>query len=115
MINDLVRQDVCEVPVARMCRVINLNQAQHVDEPLHPANNMCYRGGGWREEHRAFFQRHAIFRHKMFLATSFRREQAQAFIQRASDDHPKVLWIVHVRIHAVSLQPPCSVGAWSRC
>lgn len=116
MINATVRQDDEGdriVPLARLCRAINLNNAAHV-VGLPPQDNMCWRGTGWREEHRGFFTQRTHFRHRMFLATSYLREKAEEFIRRCDDDH-KVLWLIHVRAASLKTQtgPVCLVRRMS--
>ena len=79
--------EACALPLARLCRVMNLfmpGPGHHVAMPPH--NNVCYRGTGWRNEHRAFFAEGKQYRQPMFLATSINREQVRDFMDRAHGD-----------------------------
>jgi hypothetical protein len=55
-------------------------------------------GGGLPTEHQAFFQAGLKYRAPGFVATSFSRDVAYGFSQRACSErgHPAVLWVVHM-------------------
>ena len=55
-------------------------------------------GGGLPTEHQAFFQAGCKYRAPGFVATSFSRDVAYSFSQRAHDERgqPAVLWVISV-------------------
>jgi hypothetical protein len=102
IINDALRSDMLRLvePVATLARAMNKLCVTARGTPQHvrnaqPPDNLCYRGGGFRDEHRDFFVAGRQFRQPAFLATSFDRAVTDNFIQRAIDNQ-RVLWVIHI-------------------
>ena len=55
-----------------------------------------WRGGGFRDEFKAFFVPGKRYRVPGVLATSLKKTVAQVFVDRAPEDQPKVLWCIRV-------------------
>ena len=65
----------------------------------HPPDHVCYRGGGFNEDHRRFFEPQQKFRQPAYLATSFSESKAREFIRRSKLTRPElpvVLWRVRI-------------------
>lgn len=62
---------------------------------IHPADNVCFRGGGFDDRYRDFFAVGREFRQPAFLATSFAVETAQKFIRMRGDTNC-VMWIIRI-------------------
>ena len=98
VLNAVIRDDVVEeIEAASMIfrslnsrRVRRENVAASINIQSYPLKGETWRGGGFRREHRAFFE-HMIgqkYRVPGFLATSTRRSVAVAFSFKASGAHP---------------------------
>ena len=103
IINYAGRQDTPEFvePLAVLARAINKNcvtergPAASVSVPKHPDDDVCFRGGGFLDDHRSFFTPGKAFRQPAFLATSFSPAVAHSFIaMRGGDDC--VLWTIRI-------------------
>lgn len=88
-------------PLAVLARAINKNcvtergPAASVSVHRHPDDDVCFRGGGFLDDHRSFFTPGKAFRQPAFLATSFSRAVAHRFIaMRGGDDC--VLWTIRI-------------------
>jgi hypothetical protein len=97
------RQDTPQFvePLAVLCRAINKNcvtergPAATATVHTHPADNVCFCGGGFHDDHRGFFRSGQKFRQPAFLATSFSKSVAEGFIRmRGGDDC--VLWTIRI-------------------
>lgn len=93
--------DIVHVSVISRClnsrRVMRTNPVHHQrGVPLFPPRGRCYRGTGWRDQHRQFFEKnlHKKYRVAGFLATSVSRDVAKSFLYRVSKGQPRVLWTV---------------------
>ena len=84
IVNYAGREDTPEFvdPLALFARAINKNcvtdrgPAATSNMAKHPPDNVCFRGGGFLDEHRGFFTPGQKFRQPAFLATSFSRTVA---------------------------------------
>lgn len=88
-------------PLAVLSRAINKNcviergPAVTASVQKHPDANVCFRGGGFHDDHRGFFAVGKHFRQPAFLATSFSPDVAKNFIRmRGGDDC--VLWTIRI-------------------
>jgi hypothetical protein len=63
--------------------------------PTHPDDNVCFRGGGFLDDHRSFFTKGKKFRQPAYLATSFSVSVANVFISR-SGMPSKVRWTIRI-------------------
>ena len=106
-INAVIRDDVMEeVKTAVVfCRAINTRRVRRVtkgaDDMSYPRNGETWRGGGFRSQHRAFFEGMIGKKYRVpgFLATSAKRSIAAKFAFAAfeeDDSHPCVIWRVRV-------------------
>ena len=70
-------------------------------QPLPLTSKVCctWRGGGFRDEHKGFYEQLMGKRYRVpgFLATSLSRKKAKQFISRADKAHPRILWCILVR------------------
>ena len=66
-----------------------------------------FRGGGFRDVHKTFFEVGKSYRVPGFLATSIRSTTAMSFIRRADRTYPRILWCIMVRLSY------CSVLIWN--
>ena len=105
VINAVIRDDVAEeVQTAVVfCRAINTRRVRRInkgaDDMSYPRNGETWRGGGFRSEHRVFFERILGNKYRVpgFLATSTERWIAEKFADEAYEDngaHPCVIWRV---------------------
>ena len=96
-----IRTDADAAPCAVLARAMNANLVAGrgvpvKDQVFHRGPDaegkcrstkasVCFRGGGFRDtpEMREFFQEGKLYRAPQFVATSFQREVAQGFINRA--------------------------------
>jgi len=88
-------------PLAVLSRAINKNcvtergPAVTASLQKHPPENVCFRGGGFHDDHRGFFTAGKHFRQPAYLATSFSRSVAENFIRmRGGSDC--VLWTIRI-------------------
>ena len=102
ILNAAVRSDLEELsdPTAGLTRAINLlcvtaAGSTDLQAAVHPADNVCFRGGGFDDRYRSFYVSGRHFRQPAYLATSFSRAVASEFIGR-SDMPSKVLWLVRI-------------------
>lgn len=103
LLNLVIRQDqekeiqsaVIIVRAINTRRVKRENIAK-VLEMRFPADGLLYRGTGFRNGHKNFFDRNLGKQYRIpgFLATSSDREVAEIFLERADRNHPRVLWTV---------------------
>ena len=65
-----------------------------LDEQSYPPNGETWRGGGFRQQHRPFFERLIGKKYRVpgFLATTIKRTVARSFAFKADKDHPCALW-----------------------
>ena len=104
VLNAVIRDDVAEEIEAAtiIFRSINSRRVQrtryaNMNVQSYPPTGETWRGGGFRREHRAFFERMIGKKYRVpgFLATSVRREIAAAFAFKAdiaNPSHPCVMW-----------------------
>lgn len=67
----------------------------------HVSHYRCtWRGGGFRDECKGFFERMTgkFYRVPGFLATSMEIKTALTFIRYADRTHPRILWCILVRV-----------------
>jgi len=66
------------------------------DDPLPPEASYCctWRGGGFRDECKSFFEIGKIYRVPGFLATSLDVNASLKFIARAGKAYPRILWCI---------------------
>ena len=104
ILNYAVRKDDPEIvePLSILARAINMlcvTVGSASPAPaVHPPDNICYRGGGFDDQHRAFFNEGKVFRQPAFLATSFERGVAERFVQRSSMPS-RILWKILIDPH----------------
>jgi len=105
VINAVIRDDVAEeIEAATMVfrsinsrRIRRRNVHASINVQSYPPKGETWRGGGFRREHRAFFERMIGKKYRVpgFLATSLRREIAAAFAFKAdmaNPSHPCAIW-----------------------
>ena len=92
MLNDALRRDVMPAieSAVILTAAINVYLLANTQQQW-PTNGLCFRGGGLPAEHRGFFVVGRRYRAPAFVASSFRQEIAQRFIQRITCGEP-VLW-----------------------
>ena len=98
VLNAVIRDDVAEeieaaAPIFRSMnsrRVRRGNVAANIDVQSYPSNGETWRGGGFRRQYRAFFERMIGQKYRVpgYLATSDDRQIAVAFAFKASTVHP---------------------------
>ena len=73
--------------LAVICRAINeLLVSRRIDKKIpspFPKEGLLHRGGGFPIEHQSFFSVGKMFRVSMFLASSFSKDEAFKFTERA--------------------------------
>ena len=79
ILNGAVRGDSPRLAgtVADLCRAINQLCVSTNGWAVHPPGNVCYRGGGFDDQHQAFLRAGMMFRQPAYLATSFDPEKAK--------------------------------------
>ena len=102
VINAVIRDDVEEEIKAAVVIIRSINSRRVNREtvnPLHqtfPAKGQTWRGGGFRDEHRAFFDRVKGSKYRVpgFLATSSDKRVAKAFAVKAdkTGSYPSAIW-----------------------
>jgi hypothetical protein len=105
VLNAVIRDDVAEeIEAAIMVfrsinsrRIRRNNAGASINKQSYPPGGETWRGGGFRREHRAFFERMIGKKYRVpgFLATSVHRETAAAFAFTASmanPSHPRAMW-----------------------
>ena len=102
VLNAVIRDDIAEEIEAAVIiiRSINNRRVQRKDGAAdisiqsYPPKGETWRGGGFRQQHRAFFEsmKGRKYRVPGFLATSDKRDIAAGFAYRASNDHPCAIW-----------------------
>ena len=101
LLNAAIREDLDELAssTAALTRGINalcLQGRGDADLPF-PAGGEVYRGTGFDDTHRAFFEVDRAYRVPGFLATSFSEAKAREFLHRAqAAGQQAVLWVVRV-------------------
>ena len=104
VLNAVIRDDVAEeieaaVMVFRSInsrRIRRIGNVANINIQSYPPKGETWRGGGFRRQHRSFFE-HMVgkkYRVPAFLSTSDNREIAVAFARRAAGHHPCVMWRV---------------------
>jgi len=70
----------------------------HFKDPVPHNSRYCctWRGGGFRDECKDFFQRGKSYRVPGFLATSLSVDTAMGFIRRSDRTNPRILWCILV-------------------
>merc|ERR1712224_259604 len=65
-----------------------------ISEQSYPPNGETWRGGGFRQQHRSFFQsiKGQKYRVPGFLATSSKRSIAVGFLYKLDSKQPRALW-----------------------
>ena len=107
VLNAVIRDDVSEEvgAAAIFFRGINTRRVTRVSKAAidtsYPRNGETWRGGGFRTQHRAFFERMVGKKYRVpgFLATSGKRSVAAKFAFEAFEDdraHPCVIWRITV-------------------
>jgi hypothetical protein len=102
--SELLRQDPASL--ARSCaiiaRALNLNLvAGRTGSVAYPENGECWRGGGFDEQHRQFFEVGKTYRVPGFLASSLKKSVTQTFLFRAeAAGHPVVQWCIKLNHRA---------------
>jgi hypothetical protein len=103
ILNQVARDDIQERmgPAATLTRAINelcVTAGVTGHSAVHPADNVCFRGGGFDMKYRSFFVEGREFRQPAYLATSFSEETANGFIERAaaSGVDSCARWIVQI-------------------
>ena len=107
VINAVIRDDVAEeIEAATIIfrsinsrRVRRQNVGANINVQSYPSRGETWRGGGFRREHRAFFERMIGKKYRVpgFLATSVRRDIAAAFAFKAdmaNPSHPCAIWCI---------------------
>ena len=104
VLNAVIRDDVAnEIQAAALIfrslntrRVHRVNAGANVDVQSYPPDGETWRGGGFREEHRAFFEvmKDKKYRVPAFLATSNNRSVAAGFVFKASKSHSCAIWCI---------------------
>ena len=105
VLNAVIRDDVVEEIEAAIIifRSINSRRIRRgkvsagINAQSYPPGGETWRGGGFRREHRAFFERMIGKKYRVpgFLATSLRPEIAAAFAFKtnmANPSHPSAVW-----------------------
>ena len=99
-INQALREDPADEVVAwRLAGVVRaINAVRNVrgrapDAIRFPPGGMTYRGGGFNDTHKSFFQVGRKYRVPGFLATSFSKEVSISFRDLATGS--SILWVVH--------------------
>ena len=75
--------------------------------PLVPRYCCTWRGGGFNDDHKSFFELGKSYRVPGFLATSLELNTAMKFIRRANRAYPRVLWCILVRLLTALYCPEC--------
>merc|ERR1712084_144744 len=98
VLNAVIRDDIAEeIEAATMVfrsinsrRIRRRNVHASINVQSYPPKGETWRGGGFRREHRAFFERMIGKKYRVpgFLATSLRREIAAAFAFKADMANP---------------------------
>jgi hypothetical protein len=98
LLNAVIRDDVAEEIEAAIviCRSINSRRIRRsnveadINIQSYPPTGETWRGGGFRRQHRTFFERMVGKKYRVpgFLATSCNRAMAVAFAFRATRSHP---------------------------
>jgi len=104
ILNSLIRNDNegQMESVVKYCRslnslLVNRRSDKAWDEIKWPDDNKLYRGGGFPDHHKSFFQEGKKFRVPMFLATSGDKDVAERFCERAYDKgFSPVRWTFHL-------------------
>ena len=97
ILNRAVRGDESTLadPTAGLSRGINKLCVSVPPSPPFPPGDVCFRGGGFDDQFRAFFVQGRKFRQPAYLATSFSEQVARHFIDmRGGGDC--VLWRVRI-------------------
>ena len=102
VINAVIRDDVAEEIEAAtiIFRSINSRRIRrtgvhaNVNVQSYPPTGETWRGGGFRRQHRAFFERILGKKYRVpgFLSTSDNRQVAVAFASQADGAHPCAMW-----------------------
>jgi hypothetical protein len=102
--SELLREDPASL--ARSCaiiaRALNLNLiAGRTESVDYPQNGECWRGGGFDEQHRQFFEVGKTYRVPGFLASSLKKSVTQTFLFRAeAAGYPVVQWCIKLNPRA---------------
>lgn len=100
IINDVIRNDLANelklaIPIIRLInqrRVTNRDAPDTLDVQQYPHGGTCWRGGGFNDEHKAFFTKGKVYRIPGFLATSGSESVATSFVCKVSDGKPRIKW-----------------------
>ena len=97
VLNAVIRDDVAEEIEAAGPIFRSMTIAANINIRCYPRNGETWRGGGFRREYRAFFERMITRKYRVpgYLATSDNRQIAAAFAFKAGTDHPShpcVIW-----------------------
>lgn len=90
---DMVRA-IMVVKGINVRRVLLREQMASSKKIKFPKNGLCFRGGGFRNQHQAFFCKGRKYRVPGFLATSLSLHIAKGFARRADAQHPRIVWTV---------------------
>ena len=104
VINAVIRDDFADeiaagVMIFRSINSRRVNRVSHgptVDVQSYPPNGETWRGGGFRNEFKPFFQcvKGKKYRVPGFLATSTDKAVAVGFAVKSNKDHPRAIWRV---------------------
>ena len=102
VLNSVIRDDIEEeIEAAVMIfrsinyrRVRRANVTANINLQSYPPTGETWRGGGFRREHRTFFESMIGKKYRVpaFLATSDKRGVAVAFVFKSDNTHPRAMW-----------------------
>ena len=104
ILNAVIRDDIGREiqAAASIFRSINSRRVNReitdicIDEQSYPDKGETWRGGGFRREHRKFYNsiKGEKYRVPGFLATSNQKSVAAAFVYKCDPDHPVAMWCI---------------------
>jgi hypothetical protein len=110
ILNESLRDDsmVAVEPAAVLARAINQLCVSSDANPIvvHAPRNVGYRGGGFDDACKSFFEVGKVFRQPAYISTSFKRSITTRFLERSTMPS-RVLWRIHIdrkfKCHHVNL------------
>jgi hypothetical protein len=95
ILNFACMNDRCARPLAVLARAVN---QLCVDQrnPIHPTEYRAFRGGGFKEASRCFFETGKRFRQPAFLPTSFSYGVAKKFLPRRTPARSVIMWEIRI-------------------
>ena len=104
VINAVIRDDFADEIAASIMifrsinsrRVRRISDGPSLDEQSYPPKGETWRGGGFRDEFKPFFERIEGEKYRVpgFLATSHDKKIAAGFAYKVNHDHPRAMWRV---------------------